>query len=161
MEKIMENHIFVKDMVGSLSCLIDPESATRGIRALCRYFGGQLVYVPKNKADGRAAEKIRGVLADEIGDADAEKILEKLMAFYGGIQTYIPLERNGFREDIAREIYEKYDSSHETMNELCREYGFTFAQVYRCYHNERERRKRERELKSQRELFEFSAPKNQ
>jgi Mor family transcriptional regulator len=152
----MENHILVKDMIGSLSCLINPDSAKRGIRALCRYFGGQLLYVPLNKADGESAEKIRGIIADEIGDADAEKILEKFMAFYGGIQVYIPLERTGFKEDISREIYEKYDGTHESMNELCRHYNLSFAQVYRCVHNAMEIKRRERERKSQRELFEFS-----
>ncbi|MDR2942959.1 MAG: hypothetical protein LBV17_10250, partial [Treponema sp.] len=79
----MENHVFVKDMIASLVCLMEQESARRGLRALCRYFGGQLLYIPQNKVDGESAEKIRGVLADEVGDADAEKIIEKLMAFYG------------------------------------------------------------------------------
>jgi Mor family transcriptional regulator len=149
----MENHVFVKDMIASLSCLIDPESARRGLRAMCRYFGGQLLYIPQNKVDGKSAEKIRGVLADEVGDADAEKIIEKLMAFYGGIQLYIPLERTGFKEDIANEIYEKYDGTNESMSELCRNYNLSFAQVYRYVHNVMETKRRERERKKQRELF--------
>jgi len=149
----MENHIFVKDMIMSLSCLIDPESARRGLRALCRYFGGQLLYIPKNKADGESAEKIRGVLADEVGDSDAEKIIEKLMMFYGGIQLYIPLERTGFKEDIANEIYEKYDGTSKTMSDICRDYNLSFTQVYRCIHNTRETKRREYERKNQNELF--------
>ena len=154
MKPLMENHVFVKDMIASLSCLIEAESAKNGIRALCRYYGGQLLYIPVSKTDGSSAEKIRGVLADEIGDGDAEKILEKIMLFYGGLQLYIPLERTGFKEDIAREIYEIYDSTHDTMNLLCRKYGFTFAQVYRCYYSELKRRRQEWEQKNQKELFE-------
>lgn len=147
----MENHIFVKDMINSLSCLIEPESARRGIRALCRFFGGQLLYIPQNKVDGESAEKIRGVLADEVGDKDGEKILEKLMAFYGGVQLYVPLERTGFKKDIANEIYEKYYGTNESMSELCRNYNLSFAQVYRYVHNVIETKKRERE--HQKELF--------
>ncbi|MDR2942793.1 MAG: hypothetical protein LBV17_09410 [Treponema sp.] len=149
----MENHVFVKDMIASLACLMEQESARRGLRALCRYFGGQLLYIPQDKIDGESAEKIRGVLADEVGDADAEKIIEKLMAFYGGIQLYIPLERTGFKKDIANEIYEKYDGTNESMSELCRNYNLSFAQVYRCVHNARETKRRERERKNQNELF--------
>jgi Mor family transcriptional regulator len=149
----MENHVFVKDMIASLACLMEQESARRGLRALCRYFGGQLLYIPQDKVDGESAEKIRGVLADEVGDADAEKIIEKLMAFYGGIQLYIPLERTGFKKDIANEIYEKYNGTNESMSELCRNYNLSFAQVYRCVHNAREAKRRERERKNQKELF--------
>lgn len=156
MKETMENHPFVGDMIGTLSCLIDPDSAKRGIRALCRYFGGQLLYVPRNKADGKSAERIRGVLADEIGDADAEKILEKFMAFYGGIQMYIPLERTGFKKDVSLDIYEKYTGTHESMNELCRLYNLSFAQVYRCVHNVIKMKRREREQKSQPGLFNFN-----
>jgi Mor family transcriptional regulator len=153
MKGLMQNHILVKDMTGSLACVIGPESAKRGIRALCRYFGGQLLYIPASKTDGESAEKIRGIIADEIGDADAEKILEKFMAFYGGLQIYIPLERTGFKEDISKEIYEKYDGTQKSMNELCRHYNLSFAQVYRCVHNVMERKRRERARKNQKELF--------
>jgi Mor family transcriptional regulator len=75
------------------------------------------------------------------------------MAFYGGIQLYIPLERTGFKKDIANEIYEKYDGTNESMSELCRNYNLSFAQVYRCVHNARETKMRERERKNQKELF--------
>lgn len=149
----MENHVFVKDLTASLSCMIDKGSARRGIRALCRYFGGQLLYIPLSKVDGASAEKIRGVLADEVGDGDAEKILSKLMMFYGGLQIYIPLERTGFKGDIAQEIYEKYDGTNESMNEICREYNVTFAQVYRSVHGVMEKIRLERERKMQKELF--------
>jgi Mor family transcriptional regulator len=149
----MENHIFVKDMINSLSCLIEPESGRRGVRALCRFFGGQLLYIPQNKVDGESAEKIRGVLADEVGDADAEKILEKLMMFYGGTQLYIPLERTGFKKDIANEIYKMYDGTNESMSEICRNYNLSFTQVYRYVHNMREAKRRSLERKSQTELF--------
>lgn len=153
MKKLMENHLFIKDMIASLSCELDPDTAKRGIRTLCRYFGGQLLYIPANKDDGIAAEKIRGVLSDEVGDGDAEKIIAKLMLFYGGIQLYVPLERTGFKGDIAREIYEKYDGTPESMNELCREYNVTFTQIYRSVHSVMEMKRQERIRKTQMELF--------
>jgi Mor family transcriptional regulator len=148
----IENHIFVEDMVQLLSCVIDGEGAKRGIRALCRHFGGQMIYIPMNKFEGAAAQKIFCVLTDEVGDADAEKILEKLMALYGRMQVYIPLERCGFRKDIALEIYERYDGTQEKMNELCREYNITFAQVYNFIHRAKDIKRQERE-KKQIELF--------
>lgn len=129
-----DNYGFVDDMINSLSCVVEPGSARRGLRAFCRHFGGQLVYVPMNKTDGRSAERIRGVLADEVGDRDAEKILEKLMMFYGGMQVYIPFEKGAFKKDIALEIYERYDGTAESMSELCREYNATFAYIYRRVH---------------------------
>jgi Mor family transcriptional regulator len=75
------------------------------------------------------------------------------MAFYGGLRVYIPLERTGFKEDISKEICEKHDGAHESMNELCRHCNLSFAQVYRCVHNAMERKRRERERKNQKELF--------
>lgn len=146
-----ENHEFVDDMIYSLSGIISPGSARRGIRALCRYFGGQLVYVPMNKTDGRSAERIRGALADEVGDRDAEKILDKMMMFYGGMQLYVPLEKGAFKKDIALEIYEKYDGTTESMNELCREYNTTFGYIYRRVHEAVEMKRRGKQA----ELFDF------
>lgn len=151
-KRIIRNNIFVDDMIQSLSCVIGDESAKRGIRILCRHFGGQMIYIPGDKLDGASAEKIHCILAGEAGGSDAEKILEKLMAFYGRMQIYIPLERTGFRKGIALEIYERCDGTQEKMNELCREYNITFAQVYNFIHRIKEIKRLERERK-QIELF--------
>lgn len=143
--KRTRNHEFVSDMITVCSGFMDADSARRGVRALCRVFGGQLLYVPVSKTDGKAAERIRGVLADEIGGADAEKMLERLMTFYGGLQVYIPQETSGFARDIMLEIYEKYDGTKDSMNALCVEYGVTYTYVYNCIHTVRETKQRERQ----------------
>lgn len=148
MKNTMRKHNFVSDMINVCSRIVDPATAKRGVRSLCRYFGGQLIYVPLNKADGESAKRVRGVLADEVGDADAEKVLERLMTFYGGMQIYIPLEKTGFKRDIALEIYEKYKGGGEGMSKLCREYNMTYTQVYRLWHDAAAIKREEREAKN-------------
>jgi transposase-like protein len=46
----------------------------------------------------------------------------------------MPLERCAFKREIAREIFERYDSSTNTMGDICREYGISYTQVYRLWY---------------------------
>jgi Mor family transcriptional regulator len=125
------------DMIEECGAVVDRAVAVRAIREVCRYFGGQYVYIPVHKTTGKTTEELRGLLRDAAGDTAADLIFEKLVALYGGYQVYIPKERRAFRNVIAREIYERYGSG-ETIGDLCREYNITFNTVYRFYYRGRD-----------------------
>jgi len=119
-----------EDMIILCSTAVGSETAQKGIRALCRYFGGQMIYVPLKNDTGQSAEKIRSVLADAVGDKPAGQILDKLMIRFGGLQIYIPLERSAFWKTIALEIYEQNYNKGIPMNDLAREYNISFTHTY-------------------------------
>jgi Mor family transcriptional regulator len=121
------------DLIMVCSRAVDSQTAQKGIRALCRYFGGQMICVPKRKKDGKSAEKIRGVLADAVGDEAARAMLDKLMISSGRLQIYIPFERHAFKTTIALEIFERYGKDGVSMNDLAREYGISFTHAYRLW----------------------------
>jgi Mor family transcriptional regulator len=132
--KIKERSL-ARDLVAAAREAVENRStAVRAVRALCKWYGGQLVYIPSLRADGKTAEALRGVLADAVGDRDAEPILLRFMRLFGGAQYYIPVEKKAFQKEIAREVYERFNSTQESMNALCREYGICFTQVYRLYY---------------------------
>jgi len=118
------------DMVLFCADTVGGDIAQKGIRALFRHFGGQMVYIPLVKETGTSAGNIRGILADAVGDMPAQKILEKIMFRFGGLQIYIPLERYAFRKIIALEIYERNYSKKESINDLAREYNISFNLAY-------------------------------
>jgi len=133
MAKFHDNAL-VEDLI--LACTgegVSSKIAQRAIRALCRYYGGQMIYIPAKKENGTSAENLRGVLADAVGDSAAEKILSKIMALYGAMQIYFPLERTSFKKTIALEIYERCDGDKCTMNDLAREYHISAMQAYRLW----------------------------
>jgi Mor family transcriptional regulator len=124
----------VEDLI--LSCTgggISSGDAQKAIRSLCRYYGGQMIYIPAKKGNGVSAGNIRFVLADAIGDAAAGKVLGKIMALYGNMQIYIPLERTAFRKTIALEIYERSGKDECTMNDLARDYNISFTLAYNLW----------------------------
>jgi Mor family transcriptional regulator len=119
-----------------LSCTGDgvtSETAQRAVRALCRYYGGQMIYIPAKKETGKTAENLRRVLADAVGGRAAEKITGKIMALYGNMQIYFPMERRAFRKIIALEIYERYGNDGCTMNDLARDYDISFTLAYNLW----------------------------
>lgn len=123
------------EMVASCSARLGKdgyETAVKGIRAVCRYYGGQMIFLPRFKRNGsKTAEQLFGILADEVGDGTAETMLDTIMAQFGGVQIYIPQESRAFRDEVAKEMYEQYDGTDESRGELCRKYGITFTQIYR------------------------------
>jgi Mor family transcriptional regulator len=124
----------VEDLI--LSCAgggVTSEDAQKAVRALCRYYGGQMVYVPAKKENGKAAENLRSVMADAVGDAAAKNILGKIMAMYGNMQIYFPLERTAFRKTIALEIFERCGKDGYRMNDLAREYNITAVYAYKLW----------------------------
>jgi len=124
----------VEDLIHSCAgAMVTTQEAQKATRALCRWFGGQMAYIPAERENGSWGEKLRGVLADAVGDGAAAAILEKIMRLYGGMQIYFPMERNAFSKTIALEIFERHGSNGITMNDLAREYGISFAQAYRLW----------------------------
>ncbi len=120
-------------------------TALKAMRALSVYFGGQQLYIPQRFDSSSLADEIRGVMADEVGDAAADRICDILGKFYGGVLWYVPLERTGFREEIAKEILTGYDGTTASMRELCRRYNITYNTVYRFYY-EAQNKKLQKEL---------------
>ncbi len=113
----------------------EEEIAISGIRSICAYYGGQQIYLPRHKLENsEIAISLQGILSDAVGEHFGNIILDELMLKFGGVQVYIPMERRAFRREIAREVKERYDGTTETMRELCREYGFSFTQMYRLWH---------------------------
>jgi Mor family transcriptional regulator len=124
----------VEDLI--LSCTggeVSSETAQKAIRALCRYYGGQMTYVPAKKENGKTAENLRSVIADTVGDPAAEKILGRIMEMYGSMQVYFPLERTAFRKTIALEIYERCGNDGCSMNDLAREYNISAMHAYHLW----------------------------
>jgi Mor family transcriptional regulator len=125
------DNALVEDLI--LSCSgegVSSETAQKAVRALCRYYGGQMFYVPGKKKNGALAENLRRVITDAVGDYAAEKIVDKIMRIYGTVQVYIPLERTAFRKIIALEIYERYGRDGSSMNDLARDYNISFTCAY-------------------------------
>ncbi|MDR0455401.1 MAG: hypothetical protein LBH20_01790 [Treponema sp.] len=128
------DNALVEDLI--LACTgggISSAAAQKAVRALCRYYGGQMIYIPVKKETGTSAENLRGIFADAVGDNAAEKILGKIMALYGNMQLYIPMERTAFRKVIALEIYERYGNDGGSMNDLARSYGISFTLAYNLW----------------------------
>jgi Mor family transcriptional regulator len=117
-------------MILVCSQAVGAESAQQGIRALCRYFGGQMIYIPVRDKGGVSAQKIHGILAEATTDTVASIMLEKLMFCYGGLQCYIPLERCAFHKTIALEMYRRYDQRALPMNDLARQYNISAHHAY-------------------------------
>lgn len=124
---------FAQDLVLVCGRAVGVELAQKGIRALCRYFGGQLIYIPLRDKVGVSAQKIYRILEDATTDTAAQRILEKLMFRYGGLQVYIPFERSAFRKTIALEIFARCGQEGVTMNDLAREYGFSTDHAYKLW----------------------------
>jgi Mor family transcriptional regulator len=125
--------------------------AVKVVRAILRYFGGQLIYLPlsADHIGSKVLDDLRGVVADEIGDGDADRLLGPWSKMFGGMQLYMPLEASAFRDEIADEIYARYNGTTGCMADLCREYRTSYVQIYRLYH-----RGRERKTARQADLFE-------
>ena len=119
----------VEDLILSFTGEVSSEVAQKAVRAICRYYGGQYIYIPAKKEKGRSAKNLRGIIADAVGDGEAEKILGKIMRLYGNISLYIPMEKKAFCKTIALEIYERRRDD-VTMNDLAREYGISFNSAY-------------------------------
>lgn len=113
---------------------IEKAQVLKALRALSRWYGGQLIYIPRRQENSKVFDEVYGVMADAIGDADAQRIFDVISTLYGGAQWYVPLERNAFRDVIAQEVLKVYDGRTETLRDLCRKYGCSFSWIYKLYH---------------------------
>ena len=115
-----------EDLALSLaSARVSPETARLAARALFRRFGGTRAYVREGNAE------MRGTLADAVGDAAADAIMEKIAALYGGAQLYFP--KGGLRKAAALDIFERLGSGGTTASDLAREHGISDTQVYKLW----------------------------
>jgi len=121
------------DIVNACCDVINRETAVKGVRKLCLYFGGAMYYIPVKKKDGKTLGVMYEILREAVGDRAAEIIINKLMALYGGFQVYIPLERNAFRDVIAQEIYRRQTVENVPMMEMCHDYNICFTKVYQLW----------------------------
>lgn len=137
-----KTHLVEEMVLAATHALANHETAVKAIRALCKWYGGQQIYFPKTKLDGsEIGEEILGIMSDAVGGADGACVMASLMPLFGGVQLYIPFEIRAFRKAIAREIHKKFNGTGARKAELCREYGISFTQMYRMYHEiEAERR---------------------
>ena len=84
---------------------VERERALRALRALSSWFGGQLVYIPQQKrTQSRIGQEIYGVLADAVGDADAQRIYDIIARLYGGTQWYIPVEKRHLENRLLKRL---------------------------------------------------------
>jgi Mor family transcriptional regulator len=118
------------DIVDACHGALDRNTAIKGVRNLCRYFGGAMYYIPVKKKDGRTVKEMYETLREAVGDRGADIIIDKTMALFGGLQIYIPLERSAFENVIAEEIYKRHTEENANMLEMSRDYGFSFTKIY-------------------------------
>lgn len=137
MKGAYEGRTIANDMVDGCADVVGRETAVKAVRALCRHFGGSLIYIPIAKTTGDTIGEMRGVLCGAAGGRDGERILAKLMALFGAQQLYVPMEKSAFREEFAREIYGRSGGDKEKIRDLCREYGMSFTHIYRLWHKGR------------------------
>lgn len=132
----------VKEMITHCNVMVsDKEVVIKGIRAICKWYGGQQFYLPCRDKESKNSKELRGVLSDAVGCHNGEIMLSTIMSFFGGVQVYIPKEARAFRNEIAKEILEAYDGKAETMRDLCRTYDLSFVQVYRLWHMAQDNKK--------------------
>ena len=124
----------VEDLI--LSCTgggVTSEDAQKAVRALCRYYGGQTVYIPARKNGGVSAENLHSVVMCEVSGDAAEKIVDSIMTLYGSMQIYIPLERCAYKKIMALEIYERNSKNGVAIKDLAREYNISGNYAYKLW----------------------------
>lgn len=128
--------LFNEILNSATGAVCDRTTAAKALRGLCRWYGGQMVYLPKTRwRESKRGEEIFGVMADATDDASSEKIMDCITPLFGGFQIYVPFETGIFSREVAREIHERYDGTEETKNDLCREFHISFAKFYKLWHD--------------------------
>jgi len=128
-----EGQNVANDIIDGCTGIVDKNTAVKAVRAICRCFGGTLVYIPMMKTNGSTAEKIKAVLSGITGDRNGELILKKIMTLYGRSQVYIPFEASAFKNEFALEIYDRYDGHKEKIPDLVHEYNMSFNRIYKLW----------------------------
>jgi Mor family transcriptional regulator len=118
------------DLVDACCGALGRDAAVKGVRNLCRYFGGAMYYIPAKKKDGRTFKEMHETLCETVGERGADVIIGKPMALFGGWQIYIPLERSAFEDVIAEEVYKRHTDENTNILEMARDYGVSFSKIY-------------------------------
>ena len=101
---------------------IDRSQVLKALRALSCWYGGQLIYLPRRKEKSEFADELYGVIADAIGDADAQPLYDIMSTVYGGAQWYArgrkscvrQFQRSSARSTFARrKRVIKYFAEHD------------------------------------------------
>lgn len=134
-----ENLNLIQEMITQCSNIISDKETVKGIRAICKWYGGQQIYIPSCKKEkSKSTKELKVILINSIGDLNSEIMVNTIIRFFGGVQIYIPKEARAFKKEIASEVYSTYDGTTKSMRYLCREYNISFAQVYRLWHEGRD-----------------------
>jgi Mor family transcriptional regulator len=125
------------DIVDACPRTLGRDTAVKGVRNLCRRFGGGLYYIPFYKKDSRILTEMKSTLSAAVGERGAKIIIEKMTALIGGQQVYIPLERYAFEDVIAEEIYKRNTEENVRLCDMFLDYGICFPKVYKLWHKGR------------------------
>lgn len=109
------------------------ETARKAVRAICREFGGGIIYISKRQ-EGFYSSIILTLFEEITDNQIALAMLERVMTLLGSVQIYIPLERTAFKNEIAIEVFEAYDGTVATLHKLKKELQCSFNHLYRLYH---------------------------
>jgi len=131
-KKLRDNEV-TRDLIIICNGYADLSEVKRGVRALCRVYGGQFLYIPAIKTKGSSAEAVFTVLAEEVGERTAGVMLDRFMMVYGGMTLYIPFENHAFQKEIAQEIYERHSPARGSMSALASRYGISVVQAYNLW----------------------------
>ena len=126
-----KNESIAMDIVNSCQ-KIDRNIAIKGVRTLCRHFGGCILYIPKKKKNGKTITEMYKVLYEAVGDHNANIIMDKVIALFGSYPVYIPVERRAFQDEIAVEIYLRAGEDG-SVSEIGRYYGLCFTAAYKLW----------------------------
>jgi Mor family transcriptional regulator len=121
------------DLVDACERAIGRDTAVKGVRNICRYFGGGQYYLPKEKKDGVTMTTMHKTLCQSVGEQGANVIIDKIMTLFGGGQFYIPLEIGAFEDVIAEEIYRRAQYENTPLRAMFRDYNVCFPKIYRLW----------------------------
>lgn len=85
-----------------------------------------------------AAEMIESV-EQVLGDHElARQVVRQLLTDFGGLQIYLPMASNAFKDDDDARIYDDFNGANQ--REICRKYNISFATLYNIIRREKDRR---------------------
>lgn len=132
-KKTTDHQNIILDIVDACSIEIDRSIAIKGMRTICRNYGGGMYYFPANKKNGRFISEVRETLKEAVGETSAEIIIDKMMALLGYSPVYIPFEKGAFRDIVAEEIYIRNVREGVPVSQLFRDYGLTTVCAYKLW----------------------------
>lgn len=103
-----------------------------------------------NRVTETTAEMIESV-EKVLGDHEmAKSVVRQILDDFGGMQIYLPMASNAFKDDDDVRIYDDFDGTNH--REICRKYNISFATFYNIIRREKDRRAGERSERLQSRL---------